>query len=76
MSPLPTAAPETTRFFHQWLETFAGFVREVDYASARALFTRTCSPSARATTLFLVPFSEVRETSQRPLTRTSESKGH
>ncbi len=38
MESLPTAAPETTRFFHQWLETFAGFVREVDYASARPLF--------------------------------------
>src|SRR6516162_10808894 len=35
---LPTANPETTRFFHQWLETFSGFVREVDYASARPLF--------------------------------------
>jgi hypothetical protein len=35
---LPTANVETTRFFHQWLETFSGFVREVDYAAARPLF--------------------------------------
>jgi ketosteroid isomerase-like protein len=38
MNPLPIANPEITRFFHQWLETFAGYVREVDYASARPLF--------------------------------------
>jgi hypothetical protein len=38
MESLPIASPETTRFFHQWLETFSGFVREVDYASARPLF--------------------------------------
>ena len=38
MTPLPTASPETARFFHQWLETFSGYVREVDYASARPLF--------------------------------------
>jgi ketosteroid isomerase-like protein len=38
MDPLPTANPELTRFFHQWLETFAVYVREVDYASARPLF--------------------------------------
>lgn len=35
---LPTANPEVTRFFHQWLETFSGHVREVDYASASPLF--------------------------------------
>ncbi len=35
---LPTANPEITLFFHQWLETFSGYVREVDYASARPLF--------------------------------------
>jgi len=35
---LPTANPEITRFFREWLETFAGYVREVDYASARPLF--------------------------------------
>ena len=38
MAPLPTANAETTQFFRQWLETFAGYVREVDYASARPLF--------------------------------------
>jgi len=38
MAPLPTANAETTQFFRQWLETFAGYVREVDYGSARPLF--------------------------------------
>jgi ketosteroid isomerase-like protein len=38
MDPLPTANPEITQFFRQWLETFAGYVREVDYTSARPLF--------------------------------------
>jgi ketosteroid isomerase-like protein len=38
MDPLPTANTEITQFFRQWLETFAGYVREVDYASARPLF--------------------------------------
>jgi hypothetical protein len=38
MHPLPIANAEVTRFFHQWLEAFAGYVREVDYASARPLF--------------------------------------
>jgi len=38
MDPLPIANAEITRFFRQWLETFAGYVREVDYASARPLF--------------------------------------
>jgi ketosteroid isomerase-like protein len=38
MDPLPTANAEMTQFFRQWLETFAGYVREVDYASARPLF--------------------------------------
>src|SRR3981189_628098 len=38
MAALPTANPEITLFFHQWLETFAGYVREVDYASAKPLF--------------------------------------
>ena len=38
MQPLPEADPATTRFFHDWLETFAGYVREVDYAAARPLF--------------------------------------
>src|SRR5260370_16377389 len=38
MDALPTANTEITQFFRQWLETFAGYVREVDYASARPLF--------------------------------------
>jgi ketosteroid isomerase-like protein len=38
MESLPIANAEVTRFFHQWLETFAVYVREVDYASARPLF--------------------------------------
>lgn len=38
MAPLPIANAEITQFFHNWLETFAGHVREVDYASARPLF--------------------------------------
>ena len=38
MSPLPTANIEITQFFRQWLEAFARYVREVDYASARLLF--------------------------------------
>src|SRR3954447_8676820 len=38
MASLPTANTEITQFFRQWLETFAGHVREVDYASARPLF--------------------------------------
>jgi hypothetical protein len=27
MDALPIASPETTRFFRQWLETFASYVR-------------------------------------------------
>ena len=38
MASLPIADAEITRFFRNWLETFAGYVREVDYASARPLF--------------------------------------
>src|SRR6201989_1794777 len=38
MVPLPTANTDITRFFREWLETFSGYVREVDYASARPLF--------------------------------------
>jgi ketosteroid isomerase-like protein len=38
MDPLPAADPATAQFFHRWLEIFAGYVREVDYASARPLF--------------------------------------
>ena len=35
---LPTADPATRVALLDWLDTFAGFVREVDYASARKLF--------------------------------------
>ena len=38
MVPLPTANKEMAQFFRQWLETFSGYVREVDYGSARPLF--------------------------------------
>jgi ketosteroid isomerase-like protein len=38
MDPLPIAPPELTQFFHRWLEIFAGYVRDVDYASAKPLF--------------------------------------
>lgn len=38
MVSLPTANTVITQFFQHWLETFAGYVREVDYASARPLF--------------------------------------
>jgi ketosteroid isomerase-like protein len=38
MDSLPIANAEVTRFFHAWLEIFAGYVREVDYTSARPLF--------------------------------------
>jgi hypothetical protein len=47
MDPLPSANTEITQFFRQWLETFAGYVREVDYALARPLFHRT-TPSSPA----------------------------
>ena len=38
MSELPLADAGTRTFFLNWLETFSGHVREVDYASARPLF--------------------------------------
>jgi ketosteroid isomerase-like protein len=38
MAPLPVANTDIVQFFRAWLETFAGCVREVDYASARPLF--------------------------------------
>jgi hypothetical protein len=38
MAPLPLANTETVQFFREWLDTFSGYVREVDYASARPLF--------------------------------------
>ena len=38
MPPLPLAPPELRAFFLDWLDRFAGHVREVDYAPARPLF--------------------------------------
>lgn len=38
MPKLPYASPELRAHFLAWLERFAGFVREVDYRSARPLF--------------------------------------
>src|SRR5208282_1211953 len=38
MPALPEADAQTRAFFHDWLDTFAGYVREVDYAAARPLF--------------------------------------
>ena len=38
MPSLPEADAATRAFFHDWLDTFAAHVREVDYASARPLF--------------------------------------
>ncbi len=38
MADLPTADDATRAYFLGWLDTFAGYVREVDYASARPLF--------------------------------------
>ncbi len=39
MLPFPETAPaDTHAFLLKWLEQFAGYVREVDYASARKLF--------------------------------------
>ena len=38
MTPLPEADAATRAYFIAWLERFAGYVREVDYAAARPLF--------------------------------------
>jgi ketosteroid isomerase-like protein len=38
MTPLPLAGADVKRALLEWLETFAGFVRDVDYASAAPLF--------------------------------------
>ena len=38
MADLPNADAATRAFFIEWLDVFAGYVREVDYASARPLF--------------------------------------
>jgi ketosteroid isomerase-like protein len=35
---LPEADTATREYFVRWLETFAGYVRDVDYAAARPLF--------------------------------------
>ena len=36
--PLPEADAATRGYFMRWLERFAGYVRDVDYAAARPLF--------------------------------------
>jgi len=36
MELLPTANTEITQFFRQWLETFAGYVREVGLRLGKA----------------------------------------
>lgn len=38
MTGLPLATGDDRRFFDQWLTTFASYVRDVDYESARPLF--------------------------------------
>lgn len=38
MQPLPYAKEADRKFFIEWLTTFATFVRDVDYRSARPLF--------------------------------------
>lgn len=38
MNGLPEADAATRDVFLRWLETFSGFVRDVDYASAKPLF--------------------------------------
>jgi len=38
MPTLPYATDTDKSFFFEWLQTFASFVREVDYESARPLF--------------------------------------
>ena len=38
MPTLPEADAATHQFFMEWLERFSGYVREVDYASAKPLF--------------------------------------
>jgi ketosteroid isomerase-like protein len=38
MSPLRKADGATRAYFHEWLERFSGYVRDVDYAAARPLF--------------------------------------
>ncbi len=38
MTPLPEASPSQRAEFIAWLEQFAAYVRDVDYAAARPLF--------------------------------------
>jgi ketosteroid isomerase-like protein len=38
MTPVPYAAKHDERFFLDWLQAFAAYVRDVDYQSARPLF--------------------------------------
>ena len=38
MTPLPDASPRMRADFLQWLKSFAGYVRAVNYKSAIALF--------------------------------------
>ena len=38
MTSLPEANAQTREYFVRWLETFSGYVRDVDYAAARPLF--------------------------------------
>jgi ketosteroid isomerase-like protein len=38
VSSLPDADAATRAFFTRWLDIFSGYVRDVDYASARPLF--------------------------------------
>lgn len=38
MPPLPEADPATAASLVQWLDTFAGHVRDVDYAAAKPMF--------------------------------------
>ncbi len=38
MTQLPEADAATRAFFLDWLDRFAGYVRDVDYASARPMF--------------------------------------
>lgn len=38
MQPLPRANSEQEQFFHDWLQTFAALVRDVDYETAKPLF--------------------------------------
>lgn len=38
ISDLPEAEEPTRAFFLRWLDNFAGYVRDVDYAAARPLF--------------------------------------